>query len=80
MPSVPPKMSLGAQNVKTGPDTLGIAENESRHEKLDSLPSVPPKTSPDAQNMKSEPFALGTTENESGPTKYKNETRRTRHR
>jgi hypothetical protein len=28
--SVPPKMSLGAQNMKTGPDALCTAENESR--------------------------------------------------
>jgi hypothetical protein len=27
--SVPPKMSPGAQNMKTGPDALGTAENES---------------------------------------------------
>jgi hypothetical protein len=27
-PLVPPKMSSGAQNLKTGPDTLGTAENE----------------------------------------------------
>jgi ferredoxin len=26
--SVPPKTSLGAQNMKTGPDALGTAENE----------------------------------------------------
>jgi hypothetical protein len=28
-PSVPPKTSSGAQNMKTGPDALGTAENES---------------------------------------------------
>jgi hypothetical protein len=28
-PSVPPKMSPGAQNMKTGPDALGTAENKS---------------------------------------------------
>jgi hypothetical protein len=27
-PSVPPKMNLGAQNVQTEPDALGIGENE----------------------------------------------------
>jgi hypothetical protein len=37
MPSEPSKTSWGAQNMKTGPDTLGTAENESgraKHEKL----------------------------------------------
>jgi hypothetical protein len=29
-PSVPSKMSPGAQNMKTGPDALGTAKNESR--------------------------------------------------
>jgi hypothetical protein len=28
-PSVMPKMSLSAQNMKTGPDALGTTENES---------------------------------------------------
>jgi hypothetical protein len=28
-PPISPKMSLGAQNIKTGPDALGTAENES---------------------------------------------------
>jgi hypothetical protein len=28
-PSVPPKMSPGAQIMKTGPDALGTAENDS---------------------------------------------------
>jgi hypothetical protein len=28
-PSVTPKMILGAQNKKTGPDSLGTADNES---------------------------------------------------
>jgi hypothetical protein len=32
-PSVPPKTSPGAQNMKTGVDALGIAENESEHSK-----------------------------------------------
>jgi hypothetical protein len=27
-PSVPPKKILGAENMKTGPDALGTAENE----------------------------------------------------
>jgi hypothetical protein len=34
MPSVTPKMSMGAQNVKKGPDALGTAENESGSAKL----------------------------------------------
>jgi hypothetical protein len=29
MPFAPPKTCMGAQNVKTGPDTLGTAENKS---------------------------------------------------
>jgi hypothetical protein len=33
MPSVPPKMSSAAQNMKTGPDALGTAENESARAK-----------------------------------------------
>jgi hypothetical protein len=32
-PSVPPKTSSGAQNMKTGPDALGITENESENAK-----------------------------------------------
>jgi hypothetical protein len=32
-PSIPLKMSPGAQNVKTGLDALGTAENESRRVK-----------------------------------------------
>jgi hypothetical protein len=37
MPLVPPKMSPGAQNIKTGPDTLGTAKNEfesAKHENV----------------------------------------------
>jgi hypothetical protein len=30
-PSVPPKMSPRAQNIKTGPDALGTAQNEFGH-------------------------------------------------
>jgi hypothetical protein len=36
-PSVPPKNNLGAQNYKTGPVTLGTAENEyglAKHENV----------------------------------------------
>jgi hypothetical protein len=34
MPSVPSKTSPGAQNMKTGPDALGTAENEFGSAKL----------------------------------------------
>jgi hypothetical protein len=69
-------MSRGAQNLKTGPDALGTAENESGRKtlKLDRIPSVPPKTSPGAQNMEMGPDALGTAENESERAKHENET------
>jgi hypothetical protein len=33
IPSIPPKMSLVAQNMKTGPVALGTAENEYGHAK-----------------------------------------------
>jgi hypothetical protein len=79
MPSVPPKTSPGAQNMKTGPvglstaedtgpDALGTAENESRRKtwKRDPTPSIPPKSCLGAQNMKTGPDALDTAENESG--------------
>jgi hypothetical protein len=33
MPSIPSKMSLAAQNMKTGTDDLGTAENESGRSK-----------------------------------------------
>jgi hypothetical protein len=33
-PSIPPKTSHGVQNMKTGPDALGIAENESGSENM----------------------------------------------
>jgi hypothetical protein len=32
-PSVPPKMILGVENMKTGADALGTVENESEHAK-----------------------------------------------
>jgi hypothetical protein len=74
-------MSSGAQNMKTGPGAIGIAQNESESAKLekwDTTPSVPPKTSPGAQNKKMGPDALGTVENEFGSAKYANGTRRLR--
>jgi hypothetical protein len=65
MTSVSPKMSLGAQNMKTVPDALVTAENHygsAKQEKWTST-SVPPKMSPGAQNMKTGPDALGTAKN-----------------
>jgi hypothetical protein len=35
-PSAPPKTSPWAQNMKTAPDCLGTAENESRHAKREN--------------------------------------------
>jgi hypothetical protein len=49
--------------MKTRPDALGTAENESwarKTWKRDPTPSVPPQTSPGPQNMKTGPDALGT--------------------
>jgi hypothetical protein len=63
--------------MKTGPDALGTAENESKHAKLengDLTPSEPPKMSKGAQNKKMGPDALRTAENESGNAKHENET------
>jgi hypothetical protein len=77
-PLEPPKMSPGAQSMKTGPDALRTAENVSgsaKHENesgrpryrrtriREPTPSEPPKTSPGAQNIKTGPDALGTAEN-----------------
>jgi hypothetical protein len=41
-PSVPPKMSPGAQNIKTGPDALATAENESGRAKHENGTRRPP--------------------------------------
>jgi hypothetical protein len=73
--------------MKTGPDALGTAENESgraRHEnenrrpryrrKRDSTHLVPPKTSTGVQNMKTGHDALGAAENESVRAKNENGT------
>jgi hypothetical protein len=51
-PSVHPKTSPSAQNIKTRPDALGTAENESERNtwKRNPTPSVPPKMSSGAQN------------------------------
>jgi hypothetical protein len=48
-------MSLGAQNMKTGPGTLSIAKNESENEKIgkrEPTPSIPPKMSRGVQKMR----------------------------
>jgi hypothetical protein len=63
--AVPPKMTPGAQNVKTGPSTLGTAENESGHSKKKTRPdtiSSAEKCS-GAQNMKTGLGALSTAQN-----------------
>jgi hypothetical protein len=41
-PFVPPRMCQGAQNMKTGFDALGTAENESEHAKLENWTRHPP--------------------------------------
>jgi hypothetical protein len=69
--------------MKTGPDTLGTAENESgsaKHENGTPTPPIPSKMIPGAQNMKMRPDALGTAENEYGRAKHENGTRRPRYR
>jgi hypothetical protein len=76
-------MSPGMQNIKTGGDELGTAENEfgaRKTSKRNRTPSVPPKMSPDAQNMKMGPDAFDTAENESVSAKHENGTRRPRYR
>jgi hypothetical protein len=39
-PSVPPKMSHGAQNIKSGLDAIGIVENESGSAKHETEPDA----------------------------------------
>jgi hypothetical protein len=76
-------MSPEAQNMKTGPDALGTAENESGRAKQENgyaTPPVTPKTSPGAQNKKTTPDAFCTAENESRSAKHENGTRRHRYR
>jgi hypothetical protein len=68
--------------MKTGPDAIGTAENESgraKHENGTRRPRAP-KMSPGAQNMKTGPDALGTAKNESGNAKHENGTQRPRYR
>jgi hypothetical protein len=81
-PSLPSKMSPGAQNMKTGPGALGTVENEFGAQNM--------KTGPDdlstienefgAQNMKTGPDVIGTVGNESESAKYENETWHPRYR
>jgi hypothetical protein len=43
MPSIPPKMSMGAKNMKIAPGALGTNKNETGSVKLALTPTVPPK-------------------------------------
>jgi hypothetical protein len=88
-PSVPPKMCHGVQNMKTGHDALGNAENESGRAKHENVRRRlryrrkrvrTPKMTAGAQNMKMGHDALSTAENESGREKRENGTRRPRYR
>jgi hypothetical protein len=63
-PSVPPKKSTRAQNMKTGPNALRTAEN----------------VSGSAKHENGTKDAVGTAENEFGGRKHENETRRPRYR
>jgi hypothetical protein len=58
--------------MKTGPDALGTAENESERQKpkREPTPSIPPKKSLGAQNLK--------VRNDSRSTKHENGTRHPR--
>jgi hypothetical protein len=63
--------------MKTGPDSLGTAENVSgsaKHENGSRRPRYRRKTTPGAQSKKTGPDALGTAENEFGRAKDENET------
>jgi hypothetical protein len=73
-------MSPGAQNIKTVPNTLNTADNESKTCKRDTATSVPSKMCPGALNKKTVPDALGTAEKDSGSAKHENETRRYQYR
>jgi hypothetical protein len=69
--------------MKTGPDTLGTVENESRHAKHESGTRHTPyrrKRDRGRKIMKTGPDALGAAENESGSAKHENGTRRPRYR
>jgi hypothetical protein len=61
--------------MKTGPDALGIDENEcgrAKHENGTRHPRYRRKRSPVAQNMKKELVALATAENEFGRAEHEN--------
>jgi hypothetical protein len=61
-PSVPPKTCPGAQNMKTGHDAVGTAENESGHAKHENGTWRPPyrrKRVRERKNMKTGADALG---------------------
>jgi hypothetical protein len=65
-------MILGAQEMKTGPDALGIVENMSEsgeHENGIGRTQYR-RIRVRAQNMKTGPDALVTAKNESGSTKH----------
>jgi hypothetical protein len=77
-PSIPPKISPVAQNMKMGVDALRTNENEFGRAKIgkrDPTPSIPPKTSLGAQDMKTGPDALNTAENEYERAKKENMTK-----
>jgi hypothetical protein len=79
-PSVPPRTGMWAQNMKMGPDTLGIAQNKfgsTKHENGTQRPRYSPK-----RGWKRETGldALGTIKNEFGSAKYENGIRRPRYR
>jgi hypothetical protein len=70
-------MGPEAQNIKTGPDALVTAENESvstKHENWTPTPLVPTKMIPGAQNKKTGHDAHGTAENDFGSVKLENGT------
>jgi hypothetical protein len=74
-PSVRPKLSLGVQNMKTGPDPL-LQPKTSQGAKYMKTPFVPQKMSSGAQKLKIGPHALGTAENEFGRAKHEKCSRR----
>jgi hypothetical protein len=81
-PSVPPKMSLGAHNMKIRPDALGTIENESRSAKHENCNRRPQYRRKHVRERKIEkgPDALDTAEKESGSAKHEKYTQRPRYR
>jgi hypothetical protein len=81
-PSVPPKTSLSAQNMKSGPDALGTAENEYGDAKHENGPDTlcTAENGPRSEIMKTGPDAVDTAENEFGRAKQENGSRRPRYR